>query len=131
YNPRYVRASQRLARARGRFTRRSRFYARGNFISPALSTSREQFSFALRVHEFWYDGRRRGGSKSVRSRMGTGSRTKAVQAARHDFDQLPLRGFYRAQEQGIGACADRWQMGAKVQTRSRCAIAEGWGEFFG
>src|SRR5438876_1219037 len=93
--------------------------------------TRKDSAFALRVHEFWYDGRRHCGSESVRPGMGRSGQTKIVQLAWHDVDQLALCRFYRAQEQSIGACAGRWQMGAKVQTRSRCAIADGWGEFFG
>ncbi len=89
-------------------------YARGNFAPPALSTSREQFSFALCLHEFWHDRGWRRGGESVRARLGRSVRRKVVQATGHDFDQLALCGFYCAQEQSIGARAGRWQMGAKV-----------------
>src|SRR6266496_1794784 len=131
HDPRHVCASQRLARARGRLPRRSGVYAHGNFASPALPTSGEQFPVALRVHEFWYDRGRHRSGESVRIGMGRGVQTKIIQPAWDEFDQLALCGFYRAQEQSIGACAGRWQMDAKVQTRSRSAITDGWGEFVG
>jgi len=118
---------------RDMYAHRSGFpeHAGGNFISPALSTSREQFSFALRLHEFWYDRRRDRGGESVRAGVGRGGQTKVVQTARYDFDQLALRGLCRTPEQSLGTRAGEWQMAAKVQTRSRCAIANGRGEFFG
>src|SRR6266540_3891442 len=81
HNPRHVRASQRLARARGRPARRSGIFACGDFTSPSLSTSREQFSFALRLHEFWPDRSRGGGGESVRAGLGRCVQAKIVHAA--------------------------------------------------
>src|SRR5204863_3109188 len=103
--------------------RRVLFRSRGDFTSPALSTSGEQFSVALRLHELWADRSRAGSGESVRNGMGRRVRTKIVQAARDDVDQFALRGFCGAPKQSIGARAGGWQVGAKVQTRSGRAIA--------
>ena len=125
-----MRTSQRLARTLGRPARRFGIYTCANFISPALSTSRKQFSFALRLHEFWYHRRRRGGGESIRAGMGRRVRTKTVQTARYDFDEFAVCGFCRAPEQSAGTCAGGWQVGAKVQARSGHGITRRRRQFF-
>ena len=130
HDPRHVRASQRLARARRRLARRPGIFACGNFASSALSTSRKQFSFALRLHEFWPDRSGGGGGEGVHVGLGRCVQAKTLHAAWHGFNEFALRRFCRTHEQSVGACDGGREMGAKVQTRSRRAIARGRREFF-